>query len=269
MAFVDEEVGSATGRPIEIYIFIGSNNTYRITSAERTIVSNGESYEPWPISRQKLQNATHEDDNASLEITLPFDHPMVKEYILQNSPPELSVELRQAHRSNLDDTVSHWKGKVTGITLEGRIAKIKAPSNFSFVFNGTSPVPRYQAPCNHVLYDKRCQVDELSNSHETSIVSVSGVDVKVSTLPFADDDAKAGTISNAAGEVRMIISQVGTTLSISFPFGQLAVGDAVTVKKGCDHSFTTCKAKFANQQHFGGFPMVPNRNPFTSNIRTN
>ena len=36
-----------------------------------------------------------------------------------------------------------------------------------------------------------------------------------------------------------------------------AGGDAFTVKAGCDKAFSTCKAKFANDLNFQGFPHLP------------
>lgn len=37
----------------------------------------------------------------------------------------------------------------------------------------------------------------------------------------------------------------------------VAAGDAFTVTAGCDKQFGTCKAKFANQANFRGFPYMP------------
>jgi cell wall-associated NlpC family hydrolase len=34
-------------------------------------------------------------------------------------------------------------------------------------------------------------------------------------------------------------------------------GDAFTIRPGCDKSFATCRAKFANSINFRGFPYVP------------
>src|SRR5690606_26683406 len=36
-----------------------------------------------------------------------------------------------------------------------------------------------------------------------------------------------------------------------------APGDAFTIVAGCDKRFQTCKAKFANQLNFRGFPHLP------------
>jgi len=37
----------------------------------------------------------------------------------------------------------------------------------------------------------------------------------------------------------------------------VAPGDGFTVSAGCDKQFATCKAKFANQANFRGFPYMP------------
>jgi uncharacterized phage protein (TIGR02218 family) len=38
---------------------------------------------------------------------------------------------------------------------------------------------------------------------------------------------------------------------------QIGPGDGFTIVAGCDHSFATCKAKFANALNFRGFPHLP------------
>ena len=40
------------------------------------------------------------------------------------------------------------------------------------------------------------------------------------------------------------------------PFA-IAAGDAITVTAGCDKSYATCRAKFANGLNFRGFPHIP------------
>ena len=37
----------------------------------------------------------------------------------------------------------------------------------------------------------------------------------------------------------------------------VVVGDALTALAGCDRSFSTCKARFANAANFRGFPHIP------------
>lgn len=38
---------------------------------------------------------------------------------------------------------------------------------------------------------------------------------------------------------------------------EIGAGDGFTIVAGCDHSFATCKAKFANSLNFRGFPHLP------------
>jgi len=267
MAYQDDETGLTTGRPIELYKFDGTYNDYTFTSYNEQVVSGGQVYVPIAIDRNKLKVATQEQTENALEITMPFDHPMVREYAYQNAPPDLNFELIRCHETDPNDTVTLWAGRVTGFTVEGRVAKLKVPALMSYALNGNAPVPRYQAPCNHVLYDQRCGVDTALNQHVTTVTQVVGNIVTIASYPWASTDAVAGQMISPGGEQRMIISTLATDITVTYPFANLKVGDTVTIRKGCDHAFDgDCKNKFNNGARFGGFPIVPARNPFTSTL---
>lgn len=266
MPYQDEETGPASGQPIELYEFTGTYEDYYLTSYAEPVTSGGRVFQPETISRNKLKVATQDEGENALEIVLPFDHPMVATYAYQNAPPTLQCTIYRAHRTDPNDRVTLWSGRVTGFAVEGRTARLRVPSLFSYKLQGNTPTPRFQAPCNHVLYDQRCGVNPALHQHVTTITSVVGTDIAVATLPFATNDAAAGIIFNSAGEARMIVSNLGTALVVSYSFASLQPGDTVTIRKGCDHSFDTCKTKFANGARFGGFPLVPARNPFTSTL---
>lgn len=268
MTYQQNETGTATGQPIELYRFIGTYNNYFLTSYAEEVFSVGETFQPIPISREKLKIGTQEDDNLTLEISMPFDHPMIVEYAYGNSPPRLQLELRRAHRQNPSDTVTMFNGLVQAFAVEGRIAKLRVPSIFAYILKGNMPVSRYQAPCNHVLYDSRCGVSEVTNRHDTTVQSVSGNTIVLDSLPFGDGECVTGVLRNFSGEARMITQQIGTQLQVTYPFSGLTAGTNVRVTRGCDHSFQTCRVKFANEARFGGFPLVPAKNPFTSNIKS-
>lgn len=58
-------------------------------------------------------------------------------------------------------------------------------------------------------------------------------------------------VDHRAGEVSAVLTlQAG----VGPPIG---AGDAFALVAGCDHSFATCKAKFANALNFRGFPHLP------------
>jgi len=267
MAYQDEETGLTSGRPIELYSFDGTYNDYYLTSYSLPVTSNARLFTPIMISRNKLKVATQEETENALEITMPFDHPLVNEYAYQNAPPDLVFTLSRAHETDLNDTVVLWNGRVTGFSVEGRIAKLKVPALMSYALNGNAPTPRYQAPCNHILYDSRCRVDPATNQHVTTVTQITGNIITVASYPWAPGDAVAGQFISPAGEQRMIISTVGNDITVTYPFASINIGDSVTLRKGCDHAFDgDCKNKFSNGARFGGFPIVPARNPFTSTL---
>lgn len=266
MPFATAETGEASAQPVEVYAFIGTYNTYRLTSYRKDVVVAGNTYHAVPMGRNRLKVGTQAEKEVSIEVQLPFDHAMVREYGYQSSPPRLEMELRRAHFSDLTDAVLMWKGRVTSFAIEGRLAKLKIPSLFSYVLQGNTPTPRFQAPCNHVLYDARCGVDPASYQHTTTVTSVVGNVLTLASSPFASDACRGGRIIAPSGEQRMVIGNVGTSFTVTYPFSRLDVGTSLTVQPGCDHTIGTCRTKFSNKDRFGGFAGIPGVNPFTSTI---
>ena len=267
MSYATIEQSSEEAKPLELYLFSGTYEDFSYTSGPEEITSGGVVYSPIFITRNALKIETGENTDNTLEISLPFDNPMVRSYAYRNAPPDLTLELRRAHEQDVNDTVLMWTGRVTGFSVDGRVAKLKVPSLFSYILKGNTPTPRYQGPCNHVLYDNLCGVDPALNQHISTVVSISSNVIQLDTLPFLQNEAAAGQIFNSSGEQRMVVSNVGTSVTVTYEFANLSIGDTLTIRKGCDHSFEgDCKTKFNNGDRFGGFPLVPGRNPFTSTL---
>ena len=267
MAFNDDETSLYDGAPIELFHFDGTLNDYFVTTSAETIVSNGQSYEPLAgLKRSVLKIGTQEEENLALDIEMPFDHPLIQEYAYKTAPPTLELNLYRAHRTDPNDRKLMWKGKVLSFSVEGRIAKLRVPSLFAYLLNGVAPAPRYQAPCNHVLYDSRCTVNPAGFQTVAMITSISNNIVSVDTLgALTVSQLLGGDMSWASGgENRMITGGTGLDLVVTYPFANLTVGQSVVLRRGCDHSFTTCKSVFSNGDNFGGCPLVPDKNPFTS-----
>ncbi len=157
--------------PVECYKFTGSFRTYRYTSADKEVTVNGEVYEPRPVSRKAVRAGTQEDENLAMELELPFDTPLVKDYAYSQAPPTLEVEVRRVHRgtSFATDWVLLWKGKVSSWSVTGRHAKVKIPSIFARALQGNLPNAYFQNPCNHVLYDGRCKVSPAAFTQSTTV----------------------------------------------------------------------------------------------------
>ncbi|UXO93751.1 hypothetical protein Pan1_36 [Pseudanabaena phage Pan1] len=268
MPFLDLEQSRSDAQPIELYEFQGSFTTYRLTSYQAQVTAAGGTFVPVAgLERGVLKVGTQEESSLALDITLPYDHPLVAEYAYKTAPPRLELTLYRVHLGDLANAVTMWKGRVTSFSVEGRKAKFRVPSQFAYILQGVTPQPRFQAPCNHLLYDTRCGVNKSANQHTTTVVNIAGNVIQLDSHPYADNECAAGEMSFASGnESRMIISHVGTSFTVSYPFAGLQVGAFVSITRGCDHSFATCKSKFSNGINFGGCPLVPDRNPFISGI---
>lgn len=266
MAYQDDETSAQDGAPIEVYKFTGSFETYRYTSYQSEVEIAGELYEPKAIKREQLKVGTQEEDQLALEIQLPFTDPMVRAYAYEQAPPSLVCEIIRCHETDPNDNVTLWKGRATSFTVEGQIAKIRVPAIFGYILQGTTPSPRYQAPCNHILYDNRCGVNEALFRETRTVTEFLGNIVTVSALSQSPSDLVSGMLRLDNGEARMIASATGTNIEVTYPFSNISVGQGVDIVQGCDHTFATCKSKFNNGERFGGCPLVPPRNPFTSKL---
>lgn len=255
--------------PVECYRFLGSFRDYLYTSSDAAVTVNGLTYEPLPIKRNQVKAGTQSEDSLALEIEMPFDCDLVQDYAYAESPPKLTLELYRAQRNGslATDWVIEWKGKVTAFSVTKRIAKVKVPSIFAQVLQGDVPGNYYQQPCNHVLFDNGCKLQRSLFSISTTATVVSNLALEVADDGFSDGYLIGGEIVNQrTGERRLILSNVVNVLTFSYPFVDMRVGDTVELTAGCDHSWATCKAKFANGSNYGGHPVMPGDNPFEGTI---
>lgn len=267
--YEDRELSTHDGSPVEAYKFTGTFKNYYYTSAELGVTISGQVYTSALISRKAIQTGTQEDSNLALELTLPFDLPLVIDYAFSTSPPDLTLEVLRYHEGSdpASDWIVAWKGRVTSFSTSGHIVKAQVPSIFSITLQGSIPSVYYHNPCNHVLFDDRCKVTKASYQQDTTVTVVDDTTITVAADGFADGVLAAGEIHNTTkGERRMIVSNVADVLVVNFPFFEIEVGDSVSLFVGCNHSLTTCKAVFNNSVNFGGFPYVPTDNPFEGEI---
>jgi uncharacterized phage protein (TIGR02218 family) len=128
----------------------------------------------------------------------------------------------------------------------------------------------YGALCDATLGDSRCGIN-LADSRYRAAASVAAIRdryrIEIAGLAdFAEGWFGFGMAAWNSGCRQGLADQVQTHLRLGtadiFSFGApvgdwLAVGDTLTAIAGCDKSFPTCKAKFANPANFRGFPHIP------------
>lgn len=270
MAVLDDEISTQDGAPIELYRFVGTYTTYRFTSNPKNIVNAEGTWTAVPISRNDISEGTQEDEDIALDLEMPASLQIVTDYAISIAPPTLNLQILRLHPNDLNDTLEIWNGPVISWTIAKRIAKCRVPALFAYLFNKPLPRIKYQGPCNHVLGDRFCKVD-LSDplySLDTTISTIVGSVVTIAdTTTFSDNFCVGGQMI-ASGERRMIVSHSGEDFVLATPFSpNVVVTEAVTIESGCNHAFEgDCKTKYNNGDNFGGFPLVPPRNPFGGRI---
>lgn len=266
MTYISTEASVDDGNPIELYEFVGTYKTYRMTSYHESVVYDSNSYTAIPIRRRNVK-ASVQDEKEELKIELPVDEDLVTDYGVQAPPQDLELTIYRQHGLS-GQTVVFFKGTVTAITIEGtNRAIITVPSVFTVALQGELPNVFFQAQCNHVLYDTRCTVNPASFTVNSTITGINSTEIIVSTVGSQGGTSLVAGRIIVGSEERMVTAQSGTLLTILFPFTtNVQVGDSCTLLAGCDHTVHTCRDKFNNVINFGGMPFVPGFNPFQGNI---
>jgi uncharacterized phage protein (TIGR02218 family) len=159
------------------------------------------------------------------------------------------------------DGVLLFQGRVSTVDSVGRTqAKLTIASDL-VVLEYDMPHNLFSATCSHVLYDQGCTVSRGAFTFSGSI----GAGSSQTQINWAG--AQTGMLQGAlnmqsglnAG-VRTTIRAVnpGVSLVLLYPLpSPVTAGDLFVAYFGCDHTISTCKAKFNNVIHFRGFPFVP------------
>jgi uncharacterized phage protein (TIGR02218 family) len=275
----------ADGRPTELYAFQVGTVVTRVTSAAVDQVVGGQTYTTLAIQRTEPAQSS---DVKSGEITLqvPSDFQLVLDFrsIIPYSLPTLTI-YRFHQNDATSDLFTFWKGYVSSVAMQDTMAEI-ACQPIDRIFSRQIPRFVYSGICNHTLYDAGCRVVPTAFDHAST---VSAIDSRLTTITITGLRAQAaaiapgltsaeldtfwqgGYLENATGSERRMILEgnVGgdpNAVRVLLPFREMTAGQSITAFAGCDHSVTTCNAKFGNVTRFGGYPYVPTQNPFSINL---
>lgn len=259
----DDEASTQDGQPREGFEFVLPAVTYRLTSGDRDLVIDGNTYRKSPVARGDLEvSAT--TAAQELEITLPISHPIAQRYALGGVPPRTIVVTvrRKMLRSGASEVI--WTGDVVSMAVDKHLAKFLVPSRLGQAMVRRLPTITAGRACPHVLYDSNCRAVRTSFRIQAQVISKDGPFVVVSTVGGNPDQwFKFGELFHPSSNERMtIFDQTGTTLTLQLPIAELQANDFVDLFAGCDHTFPTCTTKFNNLLNYGGFPSLPRTNPF-------
>lgn len=259
----DYEDSLELGTPIELYEFSQGVTRWNYVSGGNIITRLGSEYTPLPVDRNRIKQST-DIFKDSMTIKFPRGNAFASQY-LGFAPEEVtSVTILRGHYGDPDEEfIVYWKGRVIGAKATGNEIEIECESIFTSI-KRPGLRARFELSCRHTLYQVGCGINRELYEHSGTILSLTGgLNVEVAGAGSeADGYYTGGMIVGPNNGSRFITAHTGSVVTLSRPLPELSTGLTVSIYPGCDHLATTCLSKFSNLDNFGGFPYIPETNPF-------
>lgn len=247
------------GRVRELFAFSDGDTTWRYTSADRAVSAMTHTWASAPIGRGSIDE-TGEIHRAGLAVTLPITDAFARGFVSDQADRQVSVTMWSEAAE--DDWAVAWRGRVVGANISGEVVTLNCESVFTSM-RRPGLRARFTKGCRHALYGRGCGLDLDAFDTASTVSAIAGL---VITVPGANAQADGwwvgGMFRGPDSTTRMIVAHAGNNLTISRAIAGLAVSDAVLIYPGCDHTRGTCHTKFNNVLNYGGFPWIPQVNPF-------
>lgn len=267
MPYSDIEKSEFGGEPFELYTFIRGDQRWRYTSGSHPFQYSYEPliYESAAIQRGNLAQGQEAAKNA-LTLTVPMDLPLLDEFRGIPDYGVMAINVERLHvTDNSQEVITIWTGRVLGVKFspdDGRAEINCEPVMVSLKRNGLRRL--YSKNCSHVLYGVDCKVPAIPVPAQVIAVDQNRVTLNIAMVA---NEYAGGWLQTPNGEQRaMILGNDEQTVTLIYPIEQLVTWQAVELYLGCDHSLQTCNTKFSNILNFGGFPWIPDVNPFNTGV---
>jgi len=274
VSYATIDISVQDGTPEYRLLFQQGATSYRYTSRPE-IVSDG--INTWLPAAITPSEVTQSGEMAKDPVTMrmPRDNALAQSFI--NGAPD-DITLVTIYRSHIGDNVvqTYWKGRVAGFSISGDEAEIVCENVFTSLRRAGLSA-RYQKGCRHALYSTGCGMVLANFAVDATVSAVSGLDVTFTlnndsngAVVVADGYFTYGILQSADG-MRYISNHVTGTLTLmqasnSLTTAVLGGPQPVTLYPGCSKTIADCRDKFNNLINFGGFPWLPNKNPFSGNV---
>ncbi len=266
MSYETRDTSIADGMPFECYEFITPIGTFRYTSLTERVELGGEWYEACPgITRTQADINPIIDSLQTMDFLIPRDDPLAQGFNRRTLPEYCTTRVYRAHWG--DDLSTEfkveWRGEATGYSYEPGAFIIATQSILQAKVQGNQCTIYTQLSCNHRVYDERCGVDKDLHTSETSVTAIDYTKITVADQEFSNVDLSLGEVINVrTGESRTIYEADDGVITVTYPFVDIRVGDAIKLVRGCNNLMSTCILRFDNVKRFLGFRYIPLDNIF-------
>ena len=262
MAYSDLELSAEEGNPIELYEFRRGSEFWRYTTASNDVVKAAQTFYAEHIQRDEIRQVA-DISKGGISLVFPRSNEFAASFLGFATEEVTTVTVFRTHFDDVaEESITYWKGRVLQASASISEITISCESVFTSL-KRPGLRARYERGCRHGLYSAGCT---LSMSSFKLTAYVSGVDDNVLTIAdaagYADGTFTGGMLTSADGVHRLITSHVGSAIRINRAFEVSPGSTDVSLYPGCDKLKSTCITKFNNLENFGGFPYIPDVNPF-------
>jgi hypothetical protein len=267
MSFDAREISEYEGEPQELYWFMRGTEEWLYTSGAYAVTLGLNTYEPLAgLKRQAIVRGRERSRNQ-LSIDMPRTAALVSEFIGVPKQTPVWLKIYRVHEGETDARIS-YQGRVRACDIKGSMATFTCDDIMASVYKQAFR-HKFQNQCNHFMFDANCTLVEGDYTHtDQEVLSVTNDQITVDNAEAAGAFIN-GQVRLASGERRLVVanSKAGSThtLTLLQPFEGLEAGAIVSLIEGaCRNTFATCPD--ANKANYGGYPLVPRKDPFRSVI---
>jgi len=267
MSFDAREISDYSGEPQELYWFMRGVEEWFYTTGAFPITLDLNTYEPLAgLKRQSITRGRERGRNQ-LSVTMPSDAAVALQFLSVPKQASLWLKILKIHEGETDYRVT-YQGRIRAVDVAKSTATITFDDLMASVYKQGFR-HKFQNQCNHFMFDQNCTLSEEDFLHTDQAVIT--VDANAITVDNAAAEGAfiSGQVRRSNGERRLVVSNTKAgdthTLTLLQPFEGLDPGEVVNLIEGaCRHTFATCPED--NKSNYGGYPLVPRKNPFRSVI---
>ncbi len=273
MAYQTYEISQYNGAPIELFRFADdvSARTWTFTTGEDAISDGSISYLPDVLSRTSIkQSSTKASDG--MQIKLPSGSSLAQQFLAYLPARPIAVIAQRLQRNDAAlERVTFFTGAVVTVAFESDGMATFSCQPVTKSLGKKVPWPVYKAGCTWALYEDGCGVVRTVYATPVGTYVSSGLTLSSAAIGTKPD----GWFSNGyveyppTGERRYIISHVGDTITLNYPFLGLPIAADLVAYAGCQRTASVCSSKFSNLPNYLGFDYIPELNPYDTSFGPN
>jgi len=254
---------------IHLFDFVRDTRHWQHTSADRSLVFNGQTFSRANIERSKIVIG-QEARKLTITVTVPKQLPLVDNWrpFPPSDPIALTIFMKEAGAS---EVLVDWTGRVVGCTPKDDTVELSCEPLITRA-ETDAITEDWQRGCNRILYSQgegQCNVNPAEHELPAVLDVVDGVTLKSPAYLALPSGRLAGGFvqwvrPDGLSDRRNIEEHVGDTIVLEYGALDLVPGMTVPTYPGCNQSPEDCEY-YNNLPNYGGALYMPVRDYYDGN----